>query len=452
MNLCLQSFSAWGVKQPTYIVCLPTKEARLVDRRISESPGRQRGVASEELRRHNLTAVLDRLHLSGPLSRSQLAHETGLNRSTIRDLIGELTRLGVVLEERGATTTGPGRPSSVARVEPAGAVVLAVELEVDSMAVATVGLGGHIFEKLRVANTTGPQRPRDTVAHLARLSAPLLDALPVGHSFAGVGVAVAGVVRRSDGFVHVAPNLEWSNVALAEMITEEMGFERVMMANEADLGALAEYRRGTIGHERHLIFVAGEVGVGIGIIYDGRPMLGASGYAGEAGHTMVNPTGRRCRCGAIGCWETEVGEEALARLAGLQPDSGREDIVGEILRRAHSGDREAFSALSQLGRWLGVGVGNLINMFNPDLVVIGGFFQELYPFLEQAIRDAAQETALTAPWLSCSIRRTSLGMDSALIGASELVLAEMISDPSGFAASKGLVAESHEGMITPATS
>lgn len=411
-----------------YCVCL-NKRAHMVDGRISDASGRRRGVASEELRRHNLAAVLDRLHISGELSRSQLAEQTGLNRSTIRDLIGELTALGLAVEDRG-TSSGPGRPSSVARVEPSGAVVLAVELEVDSTAVATVGLGGHILEKTRVPNTAGPQPPSETVSQLARLSAPLLDGLPSPHTLAGVGVAMAGVVRRQDGFLHVSPNLGWSNVPLAGMISAELGLDRVMMANEADLGALAEHRRGNPGRKRNLIFIAGEVGVGIGIIYDGKPMLGAAGYAGEAGHTMVNPNGQKCRCGAVGCWETEVGEEALARLVGFTGD--REALIPEVLRRAHAGDQETFVALNELGRWLGIGIGNLVNMFNPDQVVIGGFFQELYPFLESSIHQEAQATSLTAPWLSCSIRRSELGIDSALIGASELVFAEVIANPSGF--------------------
>lgn len=404
-----------------------------MDTRISDTSELKRGVASEELRRHNLSTVLDRLHIARESSRSQLAEQTGLNRSTIRDLIGELTRLGLVVEDRGTASTGPGRPSSVARIQPSGAVVLAVELEVDFMAVATVGLGGHIFEKARVAHSSGRPSPMETVEHLATLAAPLLDALPPDHTFAGVGMAVAGVVRRHDGFVHVAPNLGWNNVPLAGMVSTRLGFDRVMMANEADLGALAEYRRGTAGRNRQLIFVAGEVGVGIGIIYDGKPMLGTAGYAGEAGHTMVNPEGRMCRCGAIGCWETEVGEEALARLAGVSTEEAREGVTAEILRRAHAGDPEIFTALNELGRWLGVGIGNLINTFNPDLVVIGGFFQELYPFLEQSVNQSAQEMALTAPWLSVTIRRSELGGDSALIGASELVFAEVIANPASFA-------------------
>jgi predicted NBD/HSP70 family sugar kinase len=385
--------------------------------------------------------VLDRLHIATDLSRSQLAAQTGLNRSTIRDLIAELTRLGLVAEDRGTTTSGPGRPSSIAHIQPSGAVVLAVELEVDFMAVATVGLGGRIFDKVKVAHAGGPETPLDTVEHLAALATPLLDSLPQRHTFAGVGVAVAGVVRRQDGFVHVAPNLGWNNVPLAGMIAAELGVGRVMMANEADLGALAEHRRGNVGRKRHLIFVAGEVGVGIGIIYDNKPMLGTAGYAGEAGHTMVNPNGRQCRCGAVGCWETEVGEEALVRLAGISEETAGPDLIEEVLRRAHGGDPETFAALNELGRWLGIGIGNLINTFNPDLVVIGGFFQELYPFLEQPIQHAAQERALTAPWLSTTIRRSELGRDSALIGASELVFAEVIADPTGFATPAAMPAD-----------
>lgn len=385
--------------------------------------------------------MLDRLHISGELTRSKLAAQTGLNRSTIRDLVGELTGLGLAVEDRG-TSAGPGRPSSVARARPTGAVVLAVELEVDSTAVATVGLGGHIFDRVRVPNAAGPQSPGATVEHLAALSSPLIAALPRGHRMAGVGVAVAGVVRRHDGFVHVAPNLGWSNVPLAGMIAAGLGIDRVMMANEGDLGALAEHRRGNPGRHRNLIFIAGEVGVGIGVIYDGKPMLGTSGYAGEAGHMMVNPDGRRCRCGASGCWETEVGEEALARLIGFSGD--RENLIEEVLRRAHAGDQATFLALGELGRWLGLGIGNLINLFNPDQVVIGGFFHAIYPFLEHAVLEGAQEMALTAPWLSSSIRRSQLGIDSALIGASELVFAEVISDPSGFAGPNEL----DRGMLT----
>jgi predicted NBD/HSP70 family sugar kinase len=117
-------------------------------------------------------------------------------------------------------------------------------------------------------------------------------------------------------------------------------------------------------------------------------------------------------------------------LAGIAPELAHEGLVDEILRRAHSGDQRAFTALGEIGRWLGIGIGNLINVFNPDLVVIGGFFHPLYPFLEQAVNDAAKRVALTAPWMSCSIRASAIGVDAALVGAAELALAAVIADPT----------------------
>jgi len=339
-------------------------------------------------------------------------------------------------EVRGTTSNGPGRPSSIARTDPAGAVVLAADLEVDSLGVATIGLGGHIFGQVRIPRSKGPTTAVTTVAELGELARPLFASLPPGYELAGVGVAVAGVVRRSDGFVHMAPNLGWRDIPLGHMIAQALGVERVMLANEADVGALAEFRRGAARGRRNLIYVAGEVGVGIGIIYDGKPMLGTSGYAGEAGHTMINPIGRQCRCGAIGCWETEVGEEALARRVGLLSDGERSGLVSEVLARARSGAPQTLAALDDLGRWLGLGIGNLINVFNPDQVVLGGFYHALFPFLEEGVRKGVGEVALEAPLATCDLSRSALGEDAVLIGAAELVLTEVIGDPTGYNSSE----------------
>ncbi len=183
-----------------------------------------------------------------------------------------------------------------------------------------------------------------------------------------------------------------------------------------------------------MLFVAGEVGVGLGIIQDSVPMLGVSGYAGEAGHTMVNPNGRQCRCGAIGCWETEVGEEALMARAGLAGWEGDRPIE-EVIRRLGAGDATTHSALWETGRWLGIGIGNLINILNPDMVVVGGFYHDLYPHMAAAVEVGAKEVALDAPWEACTIRRSELGADALLLGAAELVLGELVADP---AASVGL--------------
>jgi len=416
----------WGPQQKAQVLETPS--------RISDgsSASSRRGVAADELRRHNLAAVLDRLHFSGPLSRSELTERTGLNRSTIRDLIGELIGLELVEEGPGVANSGPGRPSPVARTRPEGAVVLALELTVDSLAARTVGLGGKVYEEIRVARPREPSSPADTIHYVAGLAAPLLAALPSGHRLVGAGIAVAGVVRRSDGFLHLAPNLGWRDVPLGEIAAEELGIERVMLANEADLGALGEYRRGAGRGVGHLIYVAGEVGIGTGIIINGTPMLGSAGYAGEAGHNMINPAGHRCRCGAIGCWETEAGEEALARRAGLPEGLVGQALLEELVARAERGDATTLEALDEIGRWLGIGIGNLINSFNPEVVVVGGFYSDLFAYLESSVHLGARESSLEAPASMASIRRCELGVDAPLMGAAELVLAEVIASPADF--------------------
>ena len=397
----------------------------------SRDTASRRGVAAEELRRHNLAAVLERLHLSGPQSRSELTSSTGLNRSTVADLIGELTALGLAEEGPAPATSGPGRPSPLVRARARGAAVLAVEVSVDSIAVATAGLGGVVYDQVRVARPRRRCSPQETVRDVARLAGPLLGSLPAGHVLAGVGTCVVGVTRRSDGFVHLAPNLGWRNVPLGAMLATELGLaDPVLVANEADLGALAEHRRGIGVGVGHLIYVSCGTGIGVGIIYDGKPMLGSAGYAGEAGHTLINPNGRRCGCGALGCWEAEAGEAALARLAGIPATVAGSGVLDTVLTRARAGDRRTLAALAEIGRWLGLGIGNLVNVFNPELVVLGGFCHALFPYLEATVTEGARTRAMDAPGGVARIASSGLGADALLIGAAELALSDVVADPA----------------------
>jgi len=397
---------------------------------VADYADTRRGIAADELRRHNLSTVLDLVHLERSVSRAELTARTGLNRSTIRDLLGELIELGLVVEDSVTNTSSPGRPSAVARARPTGAVALAIELEVDYTAAATVGLGGHIFSRVRADNPHHESSPETIVAMLTELTGPLLAALPTGSTMVGAGVAAAGLVRRTDGFLTVSPNRGWRDAPLGQMVARSLGIANVSVANEADVSVLAESRRGAARGLRNVIYITGEVGLGLGLVVDGKPMLGAAGYAGEAGHTVINPNGRPCRCGSTGCWETEVGEEAFARLAGVRWEGRRHELIDELVRRAHAGDPIVFDAFREIGRWLGIGVGNLVNIFNPDLIVFGGFYYPLFPFLQQVIVESAAAVALAAPWEACEIGASALGLDARLIGAAELVFTGLITDPA----------------------
>ena len=190
----------------------------------------------------------------------------------------------------------------------------------------------------------------------------------------------------------------------------------------------------------HLIYLSGEVGIGAGIIYDGKPMLGSAGYAGEVGHTLINPAGRRCRCGATGCWETEAGEMALARAAGLPASITGLDVVRTVRDRADAGDQRTLAGIAEIGRWLGLGIGSLINTFNPELIVLGGIYHALFPYVRSSVLEGAAMVRLDAPAEMVEVTRSGLGPDAPLIGAAELALSAVVTDPASAAGHSVLAA------------
>lgn len=399
------------------------------------------GQRSETVRRANLSAIVRELHARGPLSRSELVTRTGLTRSAIRSLIGELVLGGLVTEGRAEPLGTPGRPSPVVRLEPDSAVVLALEIAVDSLAVAAVGLGGALLETIRI------DRPRDHVsvdqvaADLAGLVTTIRARRSIDDVLIGVGAAVVGVVRRSDGFVSMAPNLGWIDVPLGDRLAAALALPvPVSVANEADLGALAELRRGAAVGADDVLYLSGEVGVGGGIIVDGRPLTGVAGYAGEVGHMPVDPDGIPCRCGSTGCWETVVGAGALLRLASRPVDGGRVEVEA-VLREAASGSIVAREALETVGHWLGVGLAGLVNVLGPRLIVLGGTFGRIHPYVAGILERELDRRALPASRALVRVVPAALGTDAVLAGAAELAFEPILADPSVWTGPRGGLVE-----------
>ncbi len=388
------------------------------------------GQRSETVRRANLSSIVRELHVHGPLSRSELVGLTGLTRSAIRGLIGELAAADLVAEERAAPLGGPGRPSPLVRLNADSAVVLAMEIAVDSLAAALVGLGGEVLDLVRIDRPRGHISVDETVADLVEVTTSIRDRRPPHDPLIGIGVAVVGVVRRSDGFVSMAPNLGWHDVPLGERLADALDTPvTISVANEADLGALAELRRGAAMGADDIVFISGEVGVGGGLIVDGMPLNGVAGYAGEVGHIPVNPNGSACRCGSVGCWETEVGEGALLLRAGHPAEGGRAEVEA-VLREAESGSPAALGALDSVGRWLGFGLAGLVNVFNPRLVVLGGLFCRIHPFVAGTVEQELDRLALPAPRGLVRVVPATLGVDAPLLGAAELAFEPILTDPA----------------------
>jgi predicted NBD/HSP70 family sugar kinase len=386
----------------------------------------------ESVRRHNLSLVLRLLHQSGALSRSEIGGSLGMTRSTIGELIADLRTRGLVEEGDPARLGAPGRPSLVARPNPEGAAVITAEIAVNSLSTAVVGLGGRILHRARVTHQPRRLAADQTIEDVGKLIKTAQASIPSDCWVAGLGIAVAGVVRRVDGFVHFAPNLGWRDVPLGRLVNDRLGSSLpVTIANEADLGALAEHTWGAGVGVHHLVYVSSEVGVGGGLVIDGHPLVGAAGCAGEVGHVQVNPLGERCRCGAIGCWETEIGGPAILRRIGIAEKNYRPEAVTRLLRKAAWGDAVALAAVEDVGRWLGTGLAGLVNVFNPQRVVLGGLLASIWPVVEEIV-EAELRARVMAPALDIDdlIRPTQLGADGPLLGAAELALTRVLDEPT----------------------
>jgi len=386
------------------------------------------GPSQEEVRRHNLGTLLRYVHVHGATSRAELTSRLGLNRSTIGALTADLTTAGLVTEAAPRETGRAGRPSLVVRPESSKVYAYALSIEVDRLRAARVGLGGRILDRRETDRPRGMQ-VLDAVQPLAGFVHEMRADVPSDARYVGTGVAVAGMVRRADGMVRLAPTIGWVEEPVGAALRAELGdAAKLTVGNHADVSALVEHSRGAAAGSDNVIYLYGDVGVGAGIIADGRRVAGHGGYGGEVGHMVVNPYGRECSCGSRGCWETEIGEYALLKHAGRADRTGREAVL-DVVEAAMRGDSQAQFAVRQVGEWIGFGVGNLVNIFNPESVIFGGTLRDVYLVAAAQIRSRLTAIALPACREHIRLRTPELGNDAALIGAAELAFEHLLEDP-----------------------
>ncbi|MEU5565691.1 ROK family protein [Micromonospora musae] len=386
------------------------------------------GPSQDEIRRQNLGALLRHVHVHGATSRAELTTALGLNRSTIGALTADLAGAGLVSEGAPKETGRAGRPSPVVRPESTRIHAYAYSIEVDRLRAARVGLGGVVLDRREL------DRPRGL---LVAEAAPLLagavkemqQRVPADAVCVGTGVAVCGMVRRDDGLVRLAPTTGWVDEPVAAALGAELGVDvPITVGNVADVAAFAEHARGVAAGCDNVVYLYGDVGVGAGIIAGGRRVTGHGGYGGEVGHMKVVRDGERCECGSRGCWETQIGEHGLLRNAGRSDAQGREALLA-VFDAADRGDARAGAAVRQAGDWLGFGVANLVNLFNPEMVIFGGTMRDLYLAAAAQIRSRLNANALPACVEHVRLRTPKLGDDAALVGAAELAFERLLADP-----------------------
>ena len=396
-----------------------------------DPPRSERGNSNDDVRRHNLSVVLGLVHRERNLSRAQLTRQTGLNRSTVAALVAELVERELVVETEPDATNSRGRPSPIVRPNPL-VVAISINPEIDAISIGVVSLGGTVIKKIRYVTEHSP-----SVGEAVNISAVVIEAmrseLDSRYRTVGIGVAVPGQVRASDGLVRMAPHLGWQDEPFARLLQDATGFD-VLADNDAHLGAMAESTFGAGRGLSDVIYVnGGASGIGGGIIAGGVPLGGVDGYAGEIGHTLVNSDGIACQCGAMGCLETEVRRENL--LSVLQLDNADPDELESALLASSSS-----SVLAEVHRqldFLAIALRNSINMLNPQLVIVGGFLASIYAAAPQYLEAQLAQQPLLASRDGLRITRAELGSDLLIIGAGELAFEAILADPGAF--SFGLV-------------
>lgn len=375
------------------------------------------GADTGSLRRRNLSTVLSLVHRGGAASRAELTRATGLNRSTVGDLVAELVRLELLREQSSSPTGVAGRPSPVSAADPR-VVAVAANPEVDGLAVAVVGLDGVVRMREWRPFDHPPSVPQ-AVDALGQLTDSLLSLLP-GHRVAGCGIALPGLVRAADGQVVWAPHLGWESVALADVVQERLALP-VRVGNDADLGCLAEHVLGVGRGVDDLVYLnGGASGIGGGIIVDGRPLGGATGFAGEWGHTVLQAGDVPAEAEAL------INRARLAAALEL-PTVSDAELHAAVLT---AGGGPAAAEVRAQAEYLGALVANVINVLNPSLVLLGGFLAALHEAEPAAVAAALHQSALTAARAQTRIVPASLGADLLLIGAAELAFSALLADPA----------------------
>ena len=384
------------------------------------------------VRRANLGVVLRHVASQGPCSRARIAAQTGLTRGTVSSLVSELVELELLRDSgedgRDGSVGRPAQPVELADVS----VAVGLEISVDSLEVSVEDLTGRVRYERRVFVDNRLSASGPVLDRLARMALHAIDEVERdGLRIVGIAVAVPGLVELDSGTLLRAPNLGWTRLAIVDELRDRLPDVPIRVENEANLAALAEHWQGAARNVRNFICVFGEVGVGAGIVVDGELYRGAHGFGGEFGHVAVAPGGELCACGSRGCLETLVGLEAIARRASLQIESGERmrSVTAELVRRAEAGDSDVLTALHEAGTSLGLALASVVNLFDLDVVVLGGCFGPLSSWLAQEVETALRSRVLAAEWSTCELRPSAIGELAAVRGAAALMLRGLLAAP-----------------------
>ncbi|MNO31528.1 N-acetylglucosamine repressor [compost metagenome] len=357
----------------------------------------------------NKSIILHTIRMHSPVSRARVSEMTGLNKATVSNLVAELCGQELVTEAGPGESSGGRKPLMLHFNSMAGSVI-GIELQVKQLKAVLCDLGGSILQE-----SDCPLEVHDLPYVLEKMKgiiSELIASAPSSpYGIVGIGVGVPGMVDEH-GMVLFAPNLGWEMVDLRAILEQSFAVP-VTIDNEANAGAQGELNFGAARDVRHLLYISAGSGIGSGIIIGGELYKGARGYAGETGHMTIEAEGKPCSCGSRGCWELYASEKTYDNPGLALPARS----TTELVRHAREGQEDTLRHFTTIGEYLGIGVTNLINSFNPELIVIGGALSEAEPWLGEPLRRVVAQRTLPYHKQQLEITFSRLGSRGTMIGA-----------------------------------
>lgn len=396
--------------------------------------------AQGDLRQGNLAAILNHLREDETVTRTTLAQLTGLNRATITRLVRDLIDNGFV-HENGLQASTTGRPAIPLALNSDAGMIIGAEIGFDSITAIVTDFKPAIVWRQQVEVDLSESLDTIIERACAIFGAACDYARQQAPRLFGLGLGLPGLVDTQSGTLLFAPNLHWNDVPIRHILEDCLTIP-VFVDNVASASALGESYFGAAQDYNNVLYLSTQGGLGGRFVINGNILRGAGGFAGEVGHMTISDTGRRCNCGRIGCWETLASQVAVLQRVREHIEAGeasslKDMVAGDLskisipmmVEAARAGDAVASEVLHDTGHWLGVGLANLINAFNPDLVVIGGILSLAHEFLLPEIEAVIAREPLR--WLreSCEIAIAEHKADAVLMGGVATVYRDVIENP-----------------------
>ena len=376
------------------------------------------------IRSINRSILLNAIKSEGEISRAALAHRTGLSPATVTAITGQLIQENLIFEKTTGDSTG-GRPPIMLALNPRGGFVVGVKLMEDHLVGGLTDLNASILAKDEL--TLKDKEVDSCVENLAVLVDRLVKEAGIRKKqLMGVGVGLAGVVNSAEGIVKQNPFFGWKDIKLRDQLQKRLRVP-VYIDNDVNTLTLSEKWIEPSQSESNFIVVTVGRGVGMGIVINGQIYRGKAGGAGELGHVIIDPQGPLCSCGRRGCLESLISDTALVKQAQTSLDADISDL-DELVRRAEN-EPKAAAILADAGTLLGRQLANLVNIFDPKLIIISGEGVRMGDHFFEAMRTAFYAHVMPGLAEDTEIRVNSWGDDIWALGAASLVIAEIFSSP-----------------------